>query len=120
MAADQHQIIQLAEPNGIRLLEGMATRRQVNGMHRAAGHVAHRFPTAVKGIRGHHSAPAAAIRVIIHLILLVGGIVPDLMGLNVDKSTFLGPAQNTLAEHIPQRFREQGHDINSHRYAFPQ
>ena len=68
---------------------------------------------------GHNRATTAAIGIVIHLILLVGSIIPDLMGLNGDESTLLGTAQDAFAEDISQGLREEGHDINSHRCAYP-
>ena len=120
MAADQHQILHLAQADGICLPEGMAAGGQINGMHRPGGLVAHRFPAAVQGICRHHRAATAAVGIVVHLILLVGGIVPDLMGFDTDEAPFLCPAQNTLAEHIPQCLGKEGQNINPHRCASPQ
>ena len=117
MAADDDDIVHLAEANGIRLLEGMTAGRHINGMHRAAGFLADRFPAAIQGVCGHHSATAAAIRIIIYLILLICGVVPDLMGLDADEAPLLGPAEDALAQNIAKRVGKQGHDINSHRCA---
>ena len=47
MAADQNQIVQLAQANGIRLFESMSAGGQIDGMHRPTGLVAHRLPAAV-------------------------------------------------------------------------
>ena len=119
VAADQDQIVHLAQPNGIGLGEGLAAGGHIDSMHRTAGLVADRFPAAVQRIRGHYRASPAAIGIVVHLILLIGSIIPDLVGLDADDAPVLGPAQNTLRQHIPQSLREKGHDINSHRYAYP-
>ena len=66
---------------------------------------------------GHNCATAAAIGIIVGLILLVGSIIPDLMGFNADNAPILGSAQNTFRQHITQRFREQRHNVNPHRCA---
>ena len=47
MAADQNQIVQLAQANGVRLTEGMPAGGQIDGMHLSPGLVAHRLPAAV-------------------------------------------------------------------------
>ena len=76
-------------------------------------------PAVVERIRLHHGAVAAAIGVVVHLILLVGGIVPDLVGLDADEIALLGSAQNALIHHIAHRVRKQRHNVNSHRCASP-
>ena len=119
MTADNDDIFHLAQADSIFLLEGMTAGGHIDGMHRAGSLIADGLPAAVQRIRGHHSAPAAAVGIIVGLVLLVGSVVPDLMGLNADDSPVLGPAQNALGEHIAQGLREQGHNINSHRCAYP-
>ena len=79
----------------------------------------HRLPAAVQRICRHHRTTTTAVGVVIGLILLVGSIIPDLMGFDADNATVLGTAQNTVAEHISHRVGKQGHNINSHRYAYP-
>ena len=66
-------------------------------MHRATGFIAHRLPAAVQRVCSHHRSPAATVRIVIHLILLVGGVIPNLMGIDFDKATFLRPPQDTFA-----------------------
>ena len=83
----------------------------------AAGLLADRFPAAIQRIRRHHRTTTAAIGVVVHLILLVGGVIPDLMGLDADEASLLSPAQNALAQNITKRVGKQGHDVNSHRCA---
>ena len=117
MAADQNQIIHLAQADGVRLLEGMAAGGEIDGMHRPAGLVTHRFPAAVQRVRLHHRAPASAVGIVIHLILLIGGIVPDLVSLNLNEAPLLRTAQNAVGKHIAQRLRKQGHNVNPHRFA---
>ena len=119
MAADDDDVVQLAQTDGVGLLEGMAAGGHVNGMDGAACLIADGFPAAVQGIGLHDRAAAAAVGVVVHLVLLVGGIVPDLVGLNGDEAALLGTAQDALGQHIAQRLREEGHDINSHRCAYP-
>ena len=119
MTADQNQVLHLAQPDGICLLKSMTAGRKVDGMDRACGLVTHRFPAAVQRIRRHHRATTAAVGVIVGLVLLVGGIIPDLVGFDADDAAVLGTAQNAVAEHIPHRVGKQGQNINSHRFAYP-
>ena len=70
---------------------------------------------------GHTFTQADAIRLskMENLVLLVGGIVPNLVGLYADIAPLLGPAQDAFRQHIPQRIREKGENINPHRFASP-
>ena len=117
MAADQNNIFHFTQANGVFLTEGMTARRQVDGMHRCSCILADCLPAAIQRICGHHRAPAATVGIIIHLILLVCSIIPDLMSLDPNKTPFLRAAENALRQHVPHRFGEQGHNINSHRLA---
>ena len=118
VAADQNQVIQLAQPDSVCLAEGMATGRQVNGVHRSPGLVAHRLPAAIKGICRHDGSPTAAVGIIVHLILLVCRVVPNLVGIDGNIAPLLGATQDALGQHISQSLRKQGQDVNSHRCAF--
>ena len=42
-----------------------------------------------------------------------------IVDVNADIAPLLGPAQNALRQHIPQSLREEGHNVNSHRCAYP-
>ena len=119
VAADQDQVVQLAQADGIRLGEGMAAGGHIDGVDRPSGLVAHRLPAAVDGVRLHDGSPASPVGVVVHLVLLVGGVVPDLVGADMDEPPLLGPAQDTLGEHIPQGIGEQGENINPHRFPCP-
>jgi hypothetical protein len=61
-------------------------------MDRSVGLVTDGFPTTVERVCRHNSSTASAIGIIIHLILLIGCVIPDLVCLNTDKSPFLGSA----------------------------
>ena len=60
----------------------------------------------------------AAVGVVVHLVLLVGGVVPNLMALDLDMIPLLGAPQNGLIHHITHRLREQGHNVDPH-WAIP-
>ena len=63
-------------------------------------------PAPEKRISLQNSAVTSAIRVIIHLILLVGCVVSNLMTLDFNQVPFLGPAQNGLTQHISHHVGE--------------
>ena len=117
MTADQNQIFHLAQTNGICLPKGMTARRQINGVHRATCFVADSLPASIQWVRCHDSTTSAAVGIVVHLILLVGSVVTNLMGFNADESTLLSTAENTLRQNITQRLRKKRQNINSHRYA---
>ena len=64
-------------------------------------------------------APAAAVRVVVHLILLVCGVVPYLVGFDGNVSPLLRAPQNAFGKHIPQRVGKQRQNVNPHRLPFP-
>ena len=119
VTADQNQIVHFAQANGIGLLKCMAAGGEIHGVHRPCCLVADGFPAAIDGVRLHNGPPAAAVGVVIHLVLLVGCVVPNLVGLNPNEPPFLSPAQDALRQHIPQRVRKQGQNINPHRFPCP-
>ena len=88
-------------------------------LYRATGPITDSFPAAVQRICRHLGTPAASVRVIVHLILLVGSVVPDLVGFDFDEPTLLGPTQNAFGQNVTQSLREQGQNVNSHRCAYP-
>ena len=70
------------------------------------------LPALVEGVGLHHRPPAAAVGVVVHLLLLVQGVVPDLVALDADIAPLLPPAQHRLAQHIAHHIREERHNIN--------
>ncbi len=50
------------------------------------------FPALVQRVGLHDSPSASAVRVIVHLLLLVQGVIPDLMGVDAQDIPLLGPA----------------------------
>ena len=119
VAADQDQVRQLTQPDSVRLGKGVPAGRQEHGMDRPFRVVTGRLPAAVQGVCLHDGAPAAAVGVVVYLVLLVGGIVPDLPGIDLNVATLLGTAQDALGEHIPHRIREQCQNLNPHRFPSP-
>lgn len=117
--AYEDDILLLTQANGVSLRKGMAAGRKINSMNRPCRLIADGFPAAIQRICLHDGPPAAPIGIVIHLILLIGGIIPDLMRLNMDEAPLLGTSQNALGEYISQRIREQGQNINPHRCASP-
>ena len=113
VAAHQNQVIVLpGQTAGVLLGEGLAAGGEIDGVGAALALLADVVPALVEGVCLENGPLAAAIGVIIHLLLLVFGVVPNLMGENADVVPFLGTAQNGLAEHVPHGVREQGHNIN--------
>ena len=55
-------------------------------MHRRAHIVADRAPALVQGIALQNRAAPAAVGVVIDLILAVGSVVADLVGVNFDEA----------------------------------
>ncbi|MBQ7817523.1 MAG: hypothetical protein IJ388_01830, partial [Oscillospiraceae bacterium] len=95
MAAHQHDVIHLAQPDGIRLLKCVAARRQINGMHRAFRLFADCLPAAVQRICGHTFKQADAIRLskMDNIILVCGhyeGIDQRFIDECVDEEISLG------------------------------
>ena len=98
------------------LVEVPAAGGQIDGVDPLPRLITDMLPAAVQGIGLHHRAAAAAVGIVVHLHLLVGGIVTDLVGLNGHQTLRPGPADDGLAHHGLHRVREQGHDVNPHRW----
>ena len=117
MAADKDQaVVLLFQLPGHLLVKGPAAGGHINRMHPLPRLVTDMLPAAVQGVGLHHRAPASAIGIVIHLHLLVGGIVPDLVGSNGDIAPLLRPADDGLVHHGVDGVGEQRHDVNSHRW----
>ena len=86
-------------------------------MDRRAHIVTHCAPAPVQRIALHDRAAAAAVGVVVHLVLPVGGVVADLVGMNFDKPLFLRAAENARAHHRIDRVREERQNIKAHRSA---
>ena len=117
VAADQDQMVVVClQLLGHLLVKHPAAGRHVDGVDPMACLLADMLPAAVQRVRLHDSTPAPAVGVVVHLHLLVGGVVPDLVGDDFDIAPVLGPAHNGLAHHGINSVGEQGHDVNPHRW----
>ncbi|MPM86835.1 hypothetical protein SDC9_133927 [bioreactor metagenome] len=116
VTADQNQVVVLfLQLFGDRLGEHPPAGGHVDGLARAKD-LHHVVPAAVQRIRLHYRATPAAVGVVVHLHLLVGGVLPDLVGLDGDVAPLLGAAQNADVQHSVHRLREQGQNVNSHLF----
>lgn len=89
-------------------------------MHRAARLVTHGLPAAIEGVGLQDGAVAAAVGVVVHLVLLVGGVVPDLPCFDGDEPLGLGATQDALVHHGAHGVGEEGQNVNAHRIPSPQ
>ena len=78
---------------------------------------AHRPEAVRNGLGVHHQAPPAAIGIVVHLLLLVQGIVPDLAAADIQHALGPGPSHNAFGQHRLAHFRKQGQQINLHHPA---
>ena len=117
VAADQDQMVMLRLQLPRHLLgQHPPAGGHIDGVYPPAGLVADMLPAAVQRVGLHHRAPPAAVGVIIHLHLLVGGELPNLVGTDGDEAPLLRPPDDGGAHHGVHRVGEQGHDINPHRW----
>ena len=118
--AHQNQVVVIVpQAAGVGLHEGFAGGGHVDGMSRAEG-VHNVLPALVEGVGLHDRAVAAAVGIVVHLLLLVEGVIPDLVGLDANDVPLLGAAQDGLVHHIAHGQIKEGHNIDPiHRYAFP-
>ena len=66
------------------------------------------------GLSVHHHAQAAAVGIIVHLLLLIEGIVPDLVTADIQQALGLSAADDAFVQHGAAHIREQGEQIDSH------
>ena len=116
VAAHQDEVVKLpCQPLGFRLTEGLAAGGHIDGVDVLLSHLlADVLPAAEQRVRLEYSAVPAAVGVVVHLVLLIGGVVPNLMALNLDIIPLLGASQNGLIHHITHCLREQGHNVDPH------
>jgi len=107
VAADQDQtLVIIFQPPGVGLGEGLPRRGHVDGVDPFPRLLADVLPAAVEGIGLHHRPPAAAVGVVVHLLLLIHGVVPNLVAVHPDIAPLLPPAQHGLTEHISHHIGE--------------
>ena len=117
VAADQHQVVVIPlEALGGLLVVGLALGTHVD--HPAAqalrGGGDHRVQAAFQRLGHHDAAEAPAVGVIVHLVLLVFGIVPDLDAVYLHRALLHGPADDALVQHGADRVGKQGQNIDPH------
>ena len=92
VAADQNQVAVIGfQLPGDGLGKGAAAGGHEDGATGAVG-VDNVFPAAEQGVCLHDGAPSAAVGVVVHLHLLVGGVGPNLVGADGDIAPLLCPA----------------------------
>ena len=117
VAADQDKMVILClQFTGHLLGQHPAAGGHIDGVDPLPRFIADMLPAAVQRICLHDRAAAAAVGIVIHLHLLVGGVVPYLVGLYGDKAPFPGTTDDGRTHHSFHRVGEQGHDVNSHRW----
>ena len=121
VAAHQDQAVVLpGQPLGVRLGEGFAAGGQVDGMGPPRPLPAEVVPAAEQGVGLEHRPPPPAVGVVVHLLLFVHRVIPELVGGNTQEVPLLSPAQDGLGQHVPHRVGEQGDDINAvHKLSLP-
>ena len=77
-----------------------------------------RVETDIGRICLQHGTMAAAVGVVVHLILPVRSVIPDLVRFDAENAALLRAAEDGLAQHVADGVREERHDINSHRLPF--
>ena len=100
------------QPLGIRLGEGFAAGGEVNGVRARLILAADVCPALVQRVSLEQCPAAPAVRVVVHLLLLIQGVVPDLVGVDAQNVPFLGPAQDGLGQHVPHRVGKQRHNVD--------
>src|SRR6185295_17641785 len=62
----------------------------------------------------HHARPAP-VRRVVHLLVLVPGVVPEIDQVDLHLARLLGPLQDALAHHPRKHRGEERHHVNDHR-----
>ena len=88
-------------------------------MHRRADLIADRAPAAPQRVALHDRAAPAAVGIIVDLILPVAGLVADLVGVDLDQSFFLRPAENAGVQHGQNGLWEERHNVKAHGVTSP-
>ena len=115
VAAHQNQpLIGCLQLLGHLLVKHPPTGGEIDGVYPLPRLLADMVPAAVQRVRLHDGSPASAVGIIIHLHLLIGGVLPDLVSGNGHQSSGLRPPDNGLPHHGVDGVREQGHDVNPH------
>ena len=118
MAADQRQGVIFCQAAGDVLVVGFPGGGQKYHVGPAAalgGALGLDLPQAVgDGLGVQHHAAAAAVGVVVGLLLLVFGVVPDLVAVGLEQMFGRRPPQYAGVQKTVAQFREQRHDVNAH------
>ena len=107
MAADENQTLVIPlKALGIRLLKHRAGRGEVDGVKPFSCLLTDMIPTLVGRIGLHHCPMAAAVGIVVHLLLLVEGIVPNLVAIDTNDAPLLGTPQDGFTEHVTNHIGE--------------
>ena len=109
VAADQHQVVVvLLQPPCGRLGVGLALGGEVDDPAAALARVGyHRVQAGFQGLGHHHAAEAPAVGVVVHLLLFVFGVVPDLHAVDLHQALPGRPADDALVKHRVDGVRKQ-------------
>ena len=97
-------VLQLARH---RLREGAPAGGEVDRVAAAARLLANVRPAAVQGVCLHHRAAPAAVGIVVHLHLLVGRVVADLVGFDRDVPALLRAPEDADIHHRIDRGGEK-------------
>ena len=70
----------------------------------------------VNRLRLHHHAHAAAIGRVIHTIMLIERVVPDVTAIELHKPAFSRASDDALPQHRVAHFGKEGQNIDTHRF----
>ena len=118
MPADKNKIVHFCQTAGIALIEHMPGGGEVDRVDGRTCLIADMTPAAVERVCLQHGTVAAAVGIVVHLILPVRSVIPDLVRLDAENAALLRAAEDRLAQHVADGVREERHDINSHRLPF--
>ena len=101
VSADQNEVVVVRQQlPGLGLAEGSPAGGEIDGPGLPRAEVGPDIrPAAVQRVRLHDGPPTPAVGVVVHLHLLVGGVLPNLVGPDGDVSPLLGPAQDADVQH---------------------
>ena len=120
VAADENEVVKalLQFPrDGLR--ERAPAGGKIDGVPPRTGLLAHARPAAVKGIGLHHRAASAAVGIVVHLHLFVGGEVPDLVRFDGDVPALLRAAEDARVHHRVHRVGKESENVNPHWFPAP-
>ena len=122
MAAHQQEAVLLGKLLALFLCKRRARSRHENNVGPRMArflHLADDIHTAVvNGLRLHHHTRPASVGVVVHLLLPVRRVVPDLMAGKLDVPALARTADDAFTQNALTHLGKQRGDINPHRH-FP-